>query len=176
MGGSPRLRQYSSHAHRRRLSRAQQPGRAQRRRGVRGSARLRQYNFTHAEEGQAERSSKSERSGKRGPGVFPDYNTTQLTRTPKKAKPSAAARPSAVDKGESGPPLAATPQLAHAPKKPNAATTPRNEGTIRLHQQPIRSQCKKQAQRDLLPERQNFVCYCYDFSSEQGANAVPEKI
>jgi hypothetical protein len=55
--------------------------------------------------------------------VSPLNTVIQLTRTPKKAKPIAAARPSAAERG-SGVSPDCDPQLAQAPKKPIAATTP----------------------------------------------------
>jgi hypothetical protein len=68
-GGLPRLRQSNSHKRRRRRSRAPRPGRAQRRREVRGpppTTVIQHTTRTHAEEGQAEC------SGKGRLGVFPD--------------------------------------------------------------------------------------------------------
>jgi hypothetical protein len=74
---------------------------------------------SHAEEGETERSGQAERSGEKKKGGFgyPPTTVIQLASTPKKAKPSAAARPSAVEKGGSG--VSSdyeTPQHAHARK------------------------------------------------------------
>jgi hypothetical protein len=56
----------------------------------------------HAEEGEVERSVQAESSGEGGvPGSIPT-TAVHLARTPKKAKPSVAARPSAAEKGGFG--------------------------------------------------------------------------
>jgi len=105
---------------------------------------------THTEEGQvehsgqAQRSGQAKRSGKGGSGVSPGYGTTQhantqeknkrsgqtersgegaaihIARTPKKAKPSTAARPSAAEKGC----LWVSPDYDKTQNAPNAAARP----------------------------------------------------
>jgi hypothetical protein len=98
-------------------SHAQRPGRAQRKRGVRGSPSTTTQHSTPTRERKpsaAVRPSAAEK-GVRG---SPLTTTIQLARIPKKTKSNA------TEKGSSGPSLTATLQLAHAPKKPSAATTP----------------------------------------------------
>jgi hypothetical protein len=79
---------------------------------------LRQRNSTvrpHAETSEVPRPGRAQR--RRGIQGYPPATTVQLARTPKKAKPSAAARPSAAEKGgvrNPPPPDYDTTQNAHA--------------------------------------------------------------
>jgi hypothetical protein len=83
-------------------SQARRPDRAQRSRGDLEPPPPPDYGNptrTHTEGGQAERSCQAERSGELGVRRSPPTAAIQGARTPKKTKPSAAARPSAVEKG-----------------------------------------------------------------------------
>ena len=86
--------QYSTPANRRKLSAAEKGGRGVSP-GYNNPAR------TYAEEGQAKRSGQAECSGEGGVRRSPPTTAIQLVRTPMKAKPSTAARPSAAEKGGS---------------------------------------------------------------------------
>jgi hypothetical protein len=146
-----RLRQSNSLARRRRPSRAPRPGRALQKRGARrGSPDYDTTQHAHAQK-KAKRSGQDERSGEGGFEGLPDCNnpirthaeqdqadyqaehlvrrsppttTIPIARAPNKAKPSAATRPCALERGVRESPLTATLQLAHALKKPGGATTP----------------------------------------------------
>jgi hypothetical protein len=94
--GLPRLRQSNSLACRRRPSRAQRQGLAQRGFGV--IPRLRHNTACQrAEESKVQRPGRAQRI--RGVLGSPPTTAIKLARTPKKAKPSEAASPSAAEKG-----------------------------------------------------------------------------
>ena len=91
--------------------------------GFRGLPRRRQSN-SHARRRRPCRAQWPGRTQlRRGVRVSPPTTASQLARTPKKAMPSAAARPSAAEKGVRGSPPTTAMQLAHTPKKakPSAA-------------------------------------------------------
>ena len=115
--GLPRLRQSNSHARRRWPSRAQRLGRAQRRRGFGGLPRLRHNKVRpRAEKNQAQRPFRAQR--RRGVRRPPPTTAVHLARTPKEARQSTAARPSALGNGGLGAsPKFDTTQRALAQKK-----------------------------------------------------------
>jgi hypothetical protein len=91
----PRLRQPNSHARRRKPSAAAIPSAAEK-----GGSRVFPGNCnpsrSHTDEGRAKRSGLAERCGKGGFGSPPPTTVFEIARMPKKAKPSAEARPTVI--------------------------------------------------------------------------------
>jgi hypothetical protein len=114
-GDQPQLRHNTARP-RAEESQELQSARTRRRRGVRGFLPLRHSNSL----ARRRRPSRAQRPGRaqRGRGFlgFPTTTAFQLARVPKKAKPSAAARPSAAEKGV----LGGLPRLRHNTARPRA--------------------------------------------------------
>jgi hypothetical protein len=115
-GGLPRQRQSNSHARRRRPSREQRPGQAQRKKG--GPGVFLDYGNptrTRAEDELAEHSGQAE-AAEKGCSGFPPTTAQHSTPT-RRRKPRAAAGRAQRRGGVRGSPPTLRIQLAHTPKK-----------------------------------------------------------